>query len=77
MLEPNEHLHILLLGELAARLPRRDLTLTLCECQALGCKSGAGFYRYAMRGTRPRIERPEDGVAALIEQPWQPPPMVT
>ena len=33
----------------------------------LGCKSGAGFYRYAMRGTRPRIERPEDGVAALIE----------
>ena len=49
------------------RIEASPVIPALVRSGRLGCKSGAGFYRYAMRGTRPRIERPEDGVAALIE----------
>ena len=49
------------------RIEASPVIPALVRSGRLGRKSGAGFYRYAMQGTRPRIERPEEGVAALIE----------
>ena len=65
------------------RIEASPLIPALVKSARLGCKSGAGFYRYApesaagtARGRRPRIEGPDDAVDRLI-RPYALPPRPT
>ena len=65
------------------RIEASPLIPALVKSTRLGCKSGAGFYRYApesaagtARGRRPRIEGPDEAVERLI-RPYALPPRPT